>query len=305
MILEVLADAGQVDRDRHADPVEFCLGADARKHQHLGRVDRTRSKDHAGRAGRFHLYVLDEVHTLAGRALHDQCRRLGPGQQRDIALFQHRVEIALRDIHPPARDGGAAGTGTDDDVGIAVSQVLRVVKLGDRGIAALLRHRAHRAQRGPGGKGQLHETAAADPATIERGFERVQDVTRCDRVGPLWNMCFPPEDAGFRRSDALSCVIALGFAGEVAKAKASLNPYAPKFCTEFRTGRPAGKPRPTHVKTPRGLPQGVRVPESRCPQSLNIQKKVSPELSSTPSLSVETQTVPSGKIASPSTLSTI
>ena len=103
VVLQVLADAGQVVDDVDPETAERPRVADAGELEHLRRVDRTAAQDDLGAARPLDLAapvaVLDADRA---RALEEQSRDVRPTLDRQVRPPHHRVQVGARGAQPTA-----------------------------------------------------------------------------------------------------------------------------------------------------------------------------------------------------------
>ncbi len=106
MVLEVLADAGQVVDDRDPDGLQLRGIADAGELEQLGRVDRAASEDHLAAVDRLRPTALS-VSSTPDRpaALEDDPGHERPGPDLEVLAAHDRMEVGPRGAQPaPAAD---------------------------------------------------------------------------------------------------------------------------------------------------------------------------------------------------------
>lgn len=92
MILQVLADARQVEHRRDADRLEFGSGTDPRGHQYPGRVDGTgRKHDLAAGRERLLLALMPNAQSRGATLGDDQIDHLALAEQCQILAMKHRT----------------------------------------------------------------------------------------------------------------------------------------------------------------------------------------------------------------------
>src|SRR5262249_20606190 len=125
MILQVLADASPVERDRDAETRELAERTDAGEFQHLDRADRAGGEDHlAAAARRARRAVLPPAHAGGALALEHHVFPPAAGLEPQVGAAQHRLEEAAR--RRPAPPAPLV------DVEDATALVVAGVEIGDR-----------------------------------------------------------------------------------------------------------------------------------------------------------------------------
>src|SRR6185436_10982246 len=97
MVLQALANAGQVVRDRDAVPPQQRGGADARELQQLRRVDRAAGEDHLVARARYALAAALEIgDARRPSAVEHDARRERARRHREIGAPARRAEVFAR-----------------------------------------------------------------------------------------------------------------------------------------------------------------------------------------------------------------
>ena len=103
MILQILADAGQIEFDVDALRGKLAGGPDAGGEQQHRRIDRAAGQDQfAPRADALDLAVALDLDADGAAALEQDAAHMGPGHQFEIAPAKVRLEIADRGRTAPA-----------------------------------------------------------------------------------------------------------------------------------------------------------------------------------------------------------
>ena len=107
MVLQVLADAGQVTNHRHAVAAQQIGRADARQLQQLWRLDRAGGQQHLGAAARrLHHAALAVAHADGAAVLDDEAGGLRLGLDAQVYAAARRLQVGLGGAAAPALRGG-------------------------------------------------------------------------------------------------------------------------------------------------------------------------------------------------------
>src|SRR5581483_6793491 len=102
VILEVLADAGQVVDRANADRLELPRVADARELQELRRVDRAAAEEDLPGPDGGTPPAMDHLDADGAAGLEEDARHERPAAQLEVLASTDRAEIGARRIEPPA-----------------------------------------------------------------------------------------------------------------------------------------------------------------------------------------------------------
>src|SRR5690242_4184714 len=96
MVLEVLADAGEIMHDRDAEPSKIVGRTDAGQEEKLGRVDGSAADDDLGvGVGLLQLPPGQELDTPTTSTLHMNPGGVGVGQDRQVRTDARRSEESI------------------------------------------------------------------------------------------------------------------------------------------------------------------------------------------------------------------
>ena len=161
MILEVLANAGQIMDELDVVPADFAGGADPGQKEKLRRIDRAAAKDHFPvRADLMSLLFAGVFDANRAAVLDKDARRLSPRDDGEIGPLQDGRQVARGGARPPA-----IGNGAVDGAEALLARAVEIVRVRVPGLLARL------------DPGQRQRTRDAGPRHLQRAAAAMMRVS--------------------------------------------------------------------------------------------------------------------------------